>query len=244
MRYSLFACLVLGTLMMVPPTTVYSQDKQAAQATAKSQTVVKVELDKPGWQSVLDRLFGTPESGLLDGTAAFNFRAEDLRLTSDQSAAFFTSTSSAADLADLIAGATALKGQVRMEGTIDGTPFELKLAGRELKIEGIAMTSIQRDALMAELKGISGLHEAKIEGLVDGRANTIHLAGGKERISLGRDPLDVGRRDGKDKTLDGISGTARGAGRVDLPGVVDVDSRARGAGRIELPEVTLPGRGR
>lgn len=159
-----------------------SQARAGAQAT--SQTDIK--LDKPSWQAVLDKLFGTPDKGLLDGKTAFQFRAENLNLTAAQAAAFFASSSASAstNLAALIEATEALHGQVRMDGTIDGKPFELKLAGREMKIEGISLTTAQRDALSAELRGISGLHEAKIDALVDGKVTMMVIAGGKERISL------------------------------------------------------------
>lgn len=228
MRSSRFACLLLGTLLLVPPTGVYSQDKPANQATVKNEGVIKLE--SPEWQSVLDRLFGTPDTGLLDGKATFDFRAEDLQLTSVQWATFFNSDPAAMNLADMIAAAEALHSKVRLEGTIDGSPFELKLAGRELKIEGITLTAAQRDALLAELKGIEGLREAKIEALIDGRLNTIHLAGGRERISIrGNDRLESERhaRSGRDISSDA---------KVDVPGLVDIDSRGRALGRIDVLE--------
>jgi hypothetical protein len=162
-----------------PPTTTETSAKTDAQGA--------VTLKEPSWQTVIDKLFGAPDNGLLDGKKAFEFRAQHLSLTADQSAAFFNSTStSSQDLKSLIDAAIALHGQVRMDGTIDGRPFDLKLAGRELKLEGITLTAAQRESLMTSLRSISGLREMKINALVDGKETMIIVAGGKERISLVR----------------------------------------------------------
>jgi hypothetical protein len=214
-----------------------AQAKTAAQASAAAQSDVR--LNKPSWQTVMDKLFGTPENGLLDGQKSFDFRADSVILTSAQSDAFFNGSSSTS-LSALIEGAEALHGQIRMEGTIDGAPFELKLAGRELKIAGLTLTAAQRDALVTELKGIDGLHEAKIAGMIDGRASVINLAGGHERIELlGRDNSDRGegkrvevpaRVDLEHKTE--INTRAD----IDRGGRVETSGRSETSGRVEIPE--------
>jgi len=208
-------------------------------------------LKEPTWQAVLDKLFGTPDSGLLDGKKAFDFRAEDVKLTANQSASFFTSsTSSSANLAALIEAAQALHGQVRMEGTIEGKPFEFKLAGREIKIEGLNLTTAQREALATELRGISGLHEAKIDALVDGKATTTVIAGGKERVLLigGERPEN---RSGDKEKLDraqklDIEHRADVEHRIEIDRGVRADTRVEHEGRIggaiEKPELPRIGK--
>jgi hypothetical protein len=220
----IFSFLWVLIVLMLSAGNAPAQDKPSASAstTTKSESTGTVILKEPTWQAVLDKLFGTPESGLLDGKKAFDFRAEDVKLTTDQSAGFFTfSTASAANLAALIEAAEALHGQIRMEGTIDGKPFEFKLAGREIKIEGLNLTAAERERLSNELRGISGLREAKIDALVDGKATTIVIAGGKERISLVRgERPENGRGDDKQK--------------LERPAKIDIEHRADIEHRVEI----------
>ena len=247
---SIISLIGVSAILMLPATNASAQEKATATASATSQT--NVTLDKPSWQAVLDKLFGTPDAGLLDGKAAFQFRAEDLKLTAAQAAAFFSSSStSTQDLASLLEAAAALHGQVRLDGMIDGKPFELKLAGRELKIEGLSLTAAQRDALTAELRGISGLHEMKIDALVDGKETMIVVAGGKERISLvkGERP-ENGRGDDKQKLEHPqkveIEHRADVDHRVEIDRGVRADTRIEHEGRIggaiEKPELPRLGK--
>jgi hypothetical protein len=216
------------------------QAKADAQANAYAHGDVK--LKAPSWQTVLDRLFGTPENGLLDGKKAFDFQAKDVSLTANQSAAFFSSTSASTEnLAALIKAAEAVHGTVRIDGTIDGKGFDLKLAGRELKLDGLTLTTAQRDLLVTELRGISGLHEVKIDALVDGRATMIVLAGGQERIQLlGRDRGDSVRGDGKQKIE--VDHRAEIDHRVEIerPTSVDTHERVENTGRIIIEKPELP----
>src|SRR6185503_14929670 len=113
---SVISFIAVLAILLLPAHSAVAQTTATTgtQATATSQTDVK--LDKPSWQVVLDKLFGTPDNGLLDGKKAFQFRAENLSLTADQATAFFASSStSTQDLAALIEAAQALHGQVRME---------------------------------------------------------------------------------------------------------------------------------
>jgi hypothetical protein len=212
---------VLVILMLVTGSAA-AQDQPSTSTSTTTKTETQITLNEPSWQAVLDKLFGTPDNGLVDGAKAFQLRAEDVTLTADQSAAFFNSSStSSQDLAALIDAAIALKGQVRMDGTIDGKPFELKLAGRELKLDGITLTTAQREAFSAELLGISGLREAKIGALVDGKQTMIVVAGGKERISLVRgERPENARGDEKQK--------------LDLPAKIDLEHRTDVKNRVEI----------
>jgi hypothetical protein len=151
--------------------------------TAQTDSKASLSLEAPDWQTVLDRLFGTPDSGLLDGTRSFEFRAEDVTLTAAQSAEFFTSTASPVNLATLVETTQTLHGTVRLEGTIDGQSFELKIAGRELKLEGLVLTSDQLQELVTELRA-AGLHEMKIQALVDGQMTVLKAERNHEKIEV------------------------------------------------------------
>jgi hypothetical protein len=199
-----FWLVAVSAILALPAASAVGEDSSAL-TTAQADVTARVTLEAPDWQTVLDQLFGTPDSGLLDGTKPFTFRAEDITLTGAQSADFFTSTASPSNVAALVETAQTLHGTVRLEGTIDGQPFEFKVAGRELKLEGLTLTSDQLTALVAELKA-AGLHEMKIEALVDGKETVIKVERNHEKIELlGRkhdDDLrftDRGRREHPEK---------------------------------------------
>jgi hypothetical protein len=177
--------LVLAVVAL-PSSGAFAEDRPPradVSASAQTDENPKINLEAPDWQTVLDRLFGTPDTGLLDGTGAFQLRAEDISLTSAQ-AELFTSIDSPQNISTLIEAAIASHSMIRLEGTIDGQPFELKLAGRELKIEGLTLTAAQREALIAELSGIEGLHEMKIQALVDGQMTVTKFQGGHEKFEI------------------------------------------------------------
>jgi len=241
-RSTLWILSISLVVMLSIGTAVAGEDAAtSAQTSAKAGTTI--DLKSPTWQAVLDRLFGTPDSGLLDGTKPFRFRAEDVTLTATQSADFFTSASSLLSLTELIKGAEAVHGLVRMEGTIDGKPFELKIAGRELKLEGLTLTAAQRDALAAELRTIPGLHEAKIEALVDGQRTVTKLEGDHH---LKLELLDHDR--GKQERPEQSRGDDKQ--RIELPHI-EIDhsvnaelhsSVERGASGRVLERIELPGK--
>lgn len=177
--------LRVSLALALPSSSALAEAKPPADsAGAQEVSQPTVRLNSPEWQTVLDQLFGTPDNGLLDGTTRFEFRAEDIALTLDQSHAFFTLIDSPLGLAALIEAAQDLRGNVRLEGTIDGSPFALKLAGRELKLEGLTLTEAQQQALVSELNGISGLKEMKIQALVDGRLTVTKVQGNHEKLEI------------------------------------------------------------
>jgi len=137
----------------------------------------EVKLDGVPFQQVLDRLFGTASTpGLLGANQRFELRAGDVTLTREQEQSFFVpSAANTADIADLVTAAEQVRGRVKIEGLVDGAPFELKVSGREVKLEGLNLTQAQLDSLVGQLKGISGLREAKIESIVDGRRMEIKI---------------------------------------------------------------------
>lgn len=191
-----FWLLGVSIILTVPAAGAVEEDSPATvSTTAQPGSETHVTLEAPEWETVLDRLFGTPDSGgLLDGTRSFEFRAEDLTLTAEEFSAFFTSPTSPAALAALVETTQALHGTVRLEGTIDGQSFELKIAGHELKLEGLTLTSDQLQALVAELKA-SGLHEMKIEALVDGEWTVAKVERNHEKLEIrGREHEDRGSR--------------------------------------------------
>jgi hypothetical protein len=139
---------------------------------------IKVDLEGVLFQQVLDQLFGTPETaGLLSGEQPFVFHAEDIVLTPEEFESFFGSDpASTTSFAALVAGFEEMRGgNVMIEGSVEGSPFEFKIAGRQLKLEGINLTQAELDALVASLQSLPGLHEAKIEATVDGQPVDIHL---------------------------------------------------------------------
>jgi hypothetical protein len=197
---SIIWLVLVSAVVALPSSGAFAEDRPPrADVSASAQTDAKTTLNLKGpeWQTVLDRLFGTPDTGLIDGTRAFQFRAEDITLTSTQ-AGLFTSVDSPQNLSTLIEAAEALHGTIRLEGTIDGRPFELKLAGRELKIEGLSLTSAQREALVAQLSGIEGLHEMKIQALVDGKMTVTKFQGGHEKFEIRGRPEHPREHEGRE----------------------------------------------
>src|SRR5688572_6602227 len=232
---SLFWLLLLPVIVALPSSSALAEDVPVkANVTASAQTEkTNLELESPDWQTVMDSFFGTleaPDTGLLDGTRNFKFRAEDIALTSTQ-AELFTSPDYEQNLAALIEAAVALHGNIRLEGTIDGEPFELKLAGRELKIQGLTLTSAQRESLVAELSGVSGLKEMKIQALVDGKTTITKYQGGHEKIEI----RNAGRPEhaGKPEKVE-----------IERHGRIEARERIERPARIEKPERPEPGLGR
>jgi len=151
-----------------------------------SAAAQEIKLEGVPFQQILDRLFGTTGNpGLLDANKRFELRAEDIVLTADQARSFFVPTSAnTSDFADLVAAAERFRGQVKVEGLLDGSPFEFKLAGREVKVEGVNLTRAQLDSLIEQLRGISGLREAKIESTVDGRPIEVKIENRAGRVKV------------------------------------------------------------
>ena len=202
--HTAFWLVAVSAILALPAASAVGED---GSPTAQTDVTAHVTLEAPDWQAVLDRLFGTPDSGLLDGSKSFSFRAEGLTLTAAQSADFFTSTASPSNVAALVETVQTLHGTIRLEGTIDGQPFEFKVAGRELKLEGLTLTSDQLQALVAELK-TAGLHEMKIEALVDGKETVMKVERNHQKLEVlghrhdGDDDLrftDRGRREHPEK---------------------------------------------
>jgi len=262
----LFA-LIVGIVMVLTfnPSSLRAQDTKV-----EPVKVEPVRLESPTIQELLDELFGTPtQDGLLDGTRKFEFRAEDVVLTREEAALFFASSdTNDADFADLIAAAKLIKGvNMRIEGTLDGDPFEFRMSGKQLKAEGLVLTQEQFDALVDQLKSMPGLHEAKIEANVDGELLTAKLQNvpGKVRIEhhgfveegptptplretrSGKNKIDARPskiehlgRSGKIEKIERVEKVER----VERPEKVERVERPVKVERMEKPEVSHGGKGR
>jgi hypothetical protein len=183
---TLFALLAgIGTMLISGPANAQVQN---------------VKLEGPDFQVVLDQLFGsTTSDGLLQGTKSFELRAENVVITPDQADMFFVpSSTNTQDISDLIAKAEAIKGtELKISGSIDGGPFDLKLSGKQVKVEGLVLTQAEFDALIQQLQSTAGLHEAKIEANVDGQLKVAKLQNIPGRVKIenrdfhGKDPHPV-----------------------------------------------------
>jgi hypothetical protein len=184
---SVFLPLSLLALLLYAGAGI-SQETPATPETPETEhEATQIELEGVPFQQVLDQLFGTSETtGLLNGEGPFVLRAEDIVLTSEQAQNFFSPTSpSEADFVALITAAEELRGkQIRIEGLVDGEPFEFMLSGRQIKLEGISLTQAELDALVADLQAIPGLHEAKIEATLDGELTVVKLQNVPGRVKI------------------------------------------------------------
>jgi autotransporter translocation and assembly factor TamB len=212
----------------------------AANAQAQEVKGQDVKLESPDFQVVLDQLFGSATSdGLLQGTRHFELRAENVVMTPEQADMFFVpSSTNPADISDLIAKAEAIKGaELKISGSVDGAPFDLKLSGKQVKAEGLVLTQAEFDALILQLQATTGLHEAKIEATVDGQLKVAKLENVAGRVKIenrdfhGKDPHPVPH---VEPLSDKSKPDARGvSGRPERP---DHDVRPEKIEKIERPE--------
>lgn len=160
-------------LLWIAATGVLLLNLTAVSQDAKTSLI----LESSDWKDVIDNLFGVPDDGLLDGSDNFEFRAEYVALTAEQSVDFFATEHSETRLAELVRSALSLDGAVHLRGTIEGRPFELNLDDRKLSVEGVALTSEQLDILASGLASINDLREMKIGALVDGNVTVVRFEG-------------------------------------------------------------------
>ena len=258
---ALFALLVgIGAILISIPASAQVQD-------VKPQDV---KLESPDFQVVLDQLFGSSSSdGLLQGTTRFELHAENVVLTPQQADLFFVpSSTNSQDISDLIAKAEAIKGtELKISGSIDGAPFDLKLSGKQVKAEGLVLTQAEFDALIAQLQATTGLHEAKIEAYVDGQLKVAKLENIPGRVKIeNRDvhgkeshpvphvePLtDKGKSDARLSVTDRAEHTEKvekverpdKVEKIERPEKIERVERPDKVDRIERPEVAQSGKGR
>jgi hypothetical protein len=171
----------------------------------------EVNVEDVSFQEVLDRLFGTEETpGLLDGDTRFQFHARGVVLTSEEleTLAFFVpSEENPSDFVDLVEAAEQIRGsELKIQGLIDDTPFDFKLSGKQIKLDGISLTQAELDALVEELQGLPGLHEAKIQAFVDGQETIVKMQNVPGRLKI--------ETPGAGQEEDGLA--ERGVGRSDI----------------------------
>jgi len=226
--------------------------------------VQEVKLEGPDFQVVLDQLFGsTTSDGLLQGTKSFELRAENVILTPQQADMFFVpSSTNTRDISDLIAKAEAIKGtELKISGSIDGGPFDLKLSGKQVKAEGLILTQAEFDTLISQLQITPGLHEAKIEANVDGQLKVAKLENIPGRVKIenrdfhGKDSHPVSHVEplsdkSKDDTRPALSERSdhdvrpEKLEKIERPEKVEKIERPDKVERIERPEVAQSGKGR
>jgi hypothetical protein len=146
-----------------------------------------VKIEEAPFQTVMDQLFGTPLTpGLLEGEKHFDLRAEGITLTQEEADLFFFPTAeNTSDFTDLISAAERNKAVLKIEGQVlDGSPFEFKLSGKQVKAEGLVLTQAEFDALIAQLRTLPGLKEAKIEATVDGQLVEAKLENQAGRVKI------------------------------------------------------------
>ena len=191
----------------------------------------EVKLEDVSFQEVLDRLFGTASTpGLLDGDTRFQLHAEGVILTSDQLSFFVPTEANTSDFADLIAAAEQIRGsELKIQGLIGDVPFDFKLSGKQIKLDGITLTQAELDALVAELQGIEGLDEAKIQAFVDGEVVVVKIENVPGRVRIDN------RGTQQEAHLNAREG--RGAlNRIERPEKVERSERPERAERFERPE--------
>jgi hypothetical protein len=224
--------------------------------TANLAAAQEVKLDGVTFQQVLDRLFGTTANpGLLAGKERFELRATDVTLTAAQEQSFFVPTAANnSDFAALVTAAEQIKGsEVKIRGLVDGAPFELKLEGKEVKVEGLSLTQAQLDSLINQLKGISGLREAKIETVVDGKPMVVKIENRAGVVKV----VDLPRHHDHEKHASNDNhGQGSGSGQsaradltekpqhIDRPEKSDKVERPEKIDHIERPEIEHGGSGR
>ena len=214
----------------------------ACLAVPKSSAAEEVKLHDVSFQAVIDQLFGTTQNaGLLSDDKEFQLHAEGIVLTADQAHAFFVSTdTNTSDFIDLIKAAEGIRGsELKIEGLFDGEPFDLRLSGKQFKLEGISLTNAELDALIQQLQGISGLHEAKITVLVDGELVHVKLENVAGRVKI----EDRDRQHSLDSSH-GRDSRVNVADRVERSEKAERAERPERIERVERPELERGGLGR
>ena len=213
--------LILAAGLVLPGSTAAAQE---------------IKVEDISFRALMDQLFGTTETpGLLDGTSEFHLHAENITMTAEQADAFFVPTAeNTSDLVDLITAAEGIRGaELKLEGLLDGEPFEFKLSGKQIKLEGIVLTDAELDGLVQELQGISGLREAKIEALVDGETVVVKLENMPGRVKIeGRDGPHVATRRGRDASVE-VADRVEHVERHERPEKVEKIERLERLERIE-----------
>src|SRR5262249_47463492 len=125
----------------------------------------------------------------------------------------------------------------------------------EVKLEGLNLTQAQLDSLINQLKGITGLREAKIESVVDGKAMEIKIENRAGNVRI-EDHERHARHDADDdhdhdrRASNAGNSDNRGANPLDRPQKIerpeknDKVERPDKLEKIERPETDHGGSGR
>ncbi len=236
--------LGLAAVLLFYPGIVSSQDTPDVEETPEMEIeletelgseAIKIDLEGVPFQEVLDQLFGTMVvPGLLFGDNPIVLHASDFELTVDEAHNFFIhdpESPSDQDFAALIGAFEELKrGNIRIEGLVDGSPFKFMVAGRQIKLDGLDLTQAELDSLVASLQEIPGLHEAKIDAIVDGEPVSVKIQNKAGQVRI--QGSDLGSGDGVLETS-GAENQGRRGNRVEG---IEAATSNRGLGRVERIE--------
>ncbi len=240
----------LAAVLLFYPGLVSSQetpetpDIEMEMETELGLEAIRINLEGVLFQEVLDQLFGTTEttelsgltviSGLLDGDNPIVLHASDVTLTAEEAQNFFIpgpASPSGLDFAALIGAFEELKrGNIRIEGLVDGSPFKFMVAGRQIKLDGLDLTQAELDSLVASLQEIPGLHEAKIDAIVDGEPVSVKIQNKAGQVRI--QGSDLGSGDGVLETS-GAENQGRRGNRVER---IEAAKSNRGLERVERME--------
>jgi hypothetical protein len=158
----------------------------SSQAAAQEITVSVPEIrtSSESLQEVFTQLFGSSETaGLLSRDEPFEFKAENLVISSEQAQEFLSSAGGNISFGSLASAIRDLPGtELKFAGLIDGSPFEAKFEPGEIKLEGMQLSQDQLNALVDQLKAIPGVREAKAEVVVDGKTVEVKVENGITRV--------------------------------------------------------------
>ena len=256
MKISNFLCSLIVSLLFFTGSVSGQEASEALEAEAipeveTSLEAAKIDVEGASFQQILEQLFGTLEvEGLLSSNKPFVLHGQAITLTPEEAQNFFSPVSpNEMDFASLVAAfEDSKRGNIHLEGLIDSTPFQLAIAGRQLKLEGISMTQEEFNALVAELQDVPGLHQAKIEATVDGELVSVNMQNvpGQVRIHTGTSALESealkesgaetqGHRSNQPERIEAARNN-RGPERVERPEMPERPEKAERPEKVERPE--------
>lgn len=227
------AIVGLGGSLILPP-------EAAARNTPPG--ITEIHFNSESLDEALIELFGTSDSaGLLGEDRPFEFKAEHLVLSSTQLQELFSSEA-AGNLKSLASALGDRPGtEVKFAGLLDGSPFEAKFEAGEIKLEGLQLSQSELDALVDQLKTITGVREVKAQAIVDGKPVEVKIENGTSRIrtddDAARGERHRNRGRGRDDSIgDDRSGSDDRHGRSGRLDDVRREDRVERSGRSERPE--------
>lgn len=233
--FRLISLAVAGAWLLYQPGVVRSQSVPEP---------AEVQLQGAPFADVKAALFGPPGMGLLNGGAAFELQAQDVAVPKG----FFTSAMdfNMMDFVTLVQKVQSLPPgtEVKLQGTVDGVPFQAKVEGGEVKVQGLSLTQAQFNALFNNLKGVNGIREVKVAAVVNGVPMVAKFENEGGKIETKVETKDESRRRAKDGGRD-LDRDIRGrelavegekAGRADRPERLGRVRRDEMIEKIDRPE--------